>query len=147
MTSNSISRSVVKGGGWVLPGFLSGLQPVTFTHGDISGNHYFIGIVPNAVQNRFGDCTFAVFVRINPCAPSIGFILGAENHRFSDASCLSNFKQVVRFLWSQLADQPFTSGTEQYLITCKNKKYIFLLTTTLTISDKPKNLAKSVTVE
>ena len=27
-----------------------------------------------------------------------------------------------------------TSGTEQYLITCKNKKYIFLLTTTLTIS-------------
>ena len=29
-----------------------------------------------------------------------------------------------------------TSGTEQYLITCKNKKYIFLLTTTLTISDR-----------
>ena len=28
-----------------------------------------------------------------------------------------------------------TSGTEQYLITWKNKKYIFLLTTTLTISD------------
>ena len=28
-----------------------------------------------------------------------------------------------------------TSGTEQYLITCKNKKYIFLLTTTLTISE------------
>ena len=27
-----------------------------------------------------------------------------------------------------------TSGTEQYLITWKNKKYIFLLTTTLTIS-------------
>ena len=28
-----------------------------------------------------------------------------------------------------------TSGTEQYLITCTNKKYKFLLTTTLTISD------------
>ena len=28
-----------------------------------------------------------------------------------------------------------TSGTEQYLITCTNKKYIFLLTTTLTISE------------
>ena len=27
-----------------------------------------------------------------------------------------------------------TSGTEQYLITCTNKKYKFLLTTTLTIS-------------
>ena len=27
-----------------------------------------------------------------------------------------------------------TSGTEQYLMTCTNKKYIFLLTTTLTIS-------------
>ena len=33
-----------------------------------------------------------------------------------------------------------TSGTEQYLITCKNKKYIFLLTTTLTISDYKKTL-------
>ena len=30
-----------------------------------------------------------------------------------------------------------TSGTEQYLITCTNKKYKFLLTTTLTISDTP----------
>lgn len=29
-----------------------------------------------------------------------------------------------------------TSGTEQYLITCTNKKYKFLLTTTLTISDR-----------
>ena len=29
-----------------------------------------------------------------------------------------------------------TSGTEQYLITCTNKKYKFLLTTTLTISAK-----------
>lgn len=29
-----------------------------------------------------------------------------------------------------------TSGTEQYLITCTNKKYKFLLTTTLTISVK-----------
>ena len=29
-----------------------------------------------------------------------------------------------------------TSGTEQYLITCTNKKYKFLLTTTLTISGK-----------
>lgn len=29
-----------------------------------------------------------------------------------------------------------TSGTEQYLITCTNKKYKFLLTTTLTISEK-----------
>lgn len=28
-----------------------------------------------------------------------------------------------------------TSGTEQYLITCTNKKYKFLLTTTLTISE------------
>ena len=27
------------------------------------------------------------------------------------------------------------SGTEQYLMTCTNKKYIFLLTTTLTISE------------
>ena len=27
-----------------------------------------------------------------------------------------------------------TSGTEQYLLTCTNKKYKFLLTTTLTIS-------------
>lgn len=32
-----------------------------------------------------------------------------------------------------------TSGTEQYLITCTNKKYKFLLTTTLTISEKYKN--------
>ena len=31
-----------------------------------------------------------------------------------------------------------TSGTEQYLITCTNKKYKFLLTTTLTISDRVK---------
>lgn len=31
-----------------------------------------------------------------------------------------------------------TSGTEQYLITCTNKKYKFLLTTTLTISEKKK---------
>ena len=30
-----------------------------------------------------------------------------------------------------------TSGTEQYLITCTNKKYKFLLTTTLTISVIP----------
>ena len=30
-----------------------------------------------------------------------------------------------------------TSGTEQYLITCTNKKYKFLLTTTLTISGRP----------
>ena len=29
-----------------------------------------------------------------------------------------------------------TSGTEQYLITCTNKKYKFLLTTTLTISGR-----------
>ena len=29
-----------------------------------------------------------------------------------------------------------TSGTEQYLITCTNKKYKFLLTTTLTISER-----------
>lgn len=29
-----------------------------------------------------------------------------------------------------------TSGTEQYLLTCTNKKYKFLLTTTLTISAK-----------
>ena len=28
-----------------------------------------------------------------------------------------------------------TSGPEQYLITCTNKKYKFLLTTTLTISE------------
>lgn len=33
-----------------------------------------------------------------------------------------------------------TSGTEQYLITCTNKKYKFLLTTTLTISDYGKYL-------
>ena len=31
-----------------------------------------------------------------------------------------------------------TSGTEQYLITCTNKKYKFLLTTTLTISGSGK---------
>lgn len=30
-----------------------------------------------------------------------------------------------------------TSGTEQYLTTCTNKKYKFLLTTTLTISVLP----------
>ena len=31
-----------------------------------------------------------------------------------------------------------TSGTEQYLLTCTNKKYKFLLTTTLTISGTEK---------
>ncbi|MFR8248013.1 MAG: IS3 family transposase [Lachnospiraceae bacterium] len=35
-----------------------------------------------------------------------------------------------------------TSGTEQYLITCTNKKYKFLLTTTLTISAKRMQQAK-----
>ena len=35
-----------------------------------------------------------------------------------------------------------TSGTEQYLITCTNKKYKFLLTTTLTISEEELNLLK-----
>ena len=34
-----------------------------------------------------------------------------------------------------------TSGTEQYLITCTNKKYKFLLTTTLTISGFDKAVA------
>lgn len=34
-----------------------------------------------------------------------------------------------------------TSGTEQYLMTCTNKKYIFLLTTTLTISENAKRKA------
>ena len=39
-----------------------------------------------------------------------------------------------------------TSGTEQYLITCTNKKYKFLLTTTLTISGlmKPSDFQKTV---
>ena len=40
-----------------------------------------------------------------------------------------------------------TSGTEQYLITCKNKKYIFLLTTTLTISEAKKTKADQKAAE
>lgn len=37
-----------------------------------------------------------------------------------------------------------TSGTEQYLITCTNKKYKFLLTTTLTISEALKSYLSSL---
>lgn len=37
-----------------------------------------------------------------------------------------------------------TSGTEQYLITCTNKKYKFLLTTTLTISVIPPLLNSTI---
>lgn len=37
-----------------------------------------------------------------------------------------------------------TSGTEQYLITCTNKKYIFLLTTTLTISETMKEESSDI---
>ena len=37
-----------------------------------------------------------------------------------------------------------TSGTEQYLITCTNKKYKFLLTTTLTISGSWKSHSSQV---
>lgn len=37
-----------------------------------------------------------------------------------------------------------TSGTEQYLITCTNKKYKFLLTTTLTISGVYKHIILNI---
>ena len=58
--------------------------------------------------------------------------------RFSCKNCLIYGAKQLCLTWFPINVDNLlilTSGTEQYLITWKNKKYIFLLTITLTISD------------
>ena len=101
-------------------------KSVTLTHGNLSIDHYIVGIGDDSVDDRIGNRTVIIGVGVDSLVPSFGMILSTEYHRTLDTS-LDDLQQVVAFVRLQLAKATTCLKSLLSVISKYKSPFLFLL--------------------